>query len=46
MKHYRFLTRRCQQEDLEFIDNANISTEHFNRSLLHLFSRGNKALGE
>ena len=40
----RFLTRRCQQEDLRFIDNANINTEHLNRSLLHLNSEGTRLL--
>ena len=32
----RFLTRRCQQENLKCIDSANINAEHLNRSSLHL----------
>ena len=40
----RFLTWRCQQEDLKFIDNANINTEHLNCSLLHLNPEGTRLL--
>ena len=40
----RFLTQRSQGEDLQFIDNSNITLEHLNRSLLHLNPEGTKLL--
>ena len=40
----RFLTRRSQEEDLQFIDNSNITSEHLNRSLLHLNPEGTRLL--
>ena len=36
----RFLTRRSQGEDLQFIDNSDITSEHLNRSFLHLNPEG------
>ena len=40
----RFLTRRSQEGDLQFIDNSNITSEHLNRSLLHLNPEGTRLL--
>ena len=42
----RFLTRRSQEEDLQFIDNSNITSEHLNRSLLHLNPEGTRLLAD
>ncbi len=38
------LKRRCQEENLKFIDNSNINSTHLNRSLLHLNPEGTRVL--
>ncbi len=38
------LKRRCQEENLKFIDNSNINSNHLNRSLIHLNPEGTRVL--
>ena len=40
----RFLSWRSQEEDLKFIDNSNITSDHLNRSLLNLNPEGKRLL--